>query len=65
MKNTYYVALSKIDGKGVFADQYFVTGDYIGKCLISILKQDKKEDKEYGYSDVSERLGTLVQKKLN
>jgi SET domain-containing protein len=62
MKKTYYVAPSKIHGKGVFADQYFVTGDYIGKCLKPVLKKEIRKDKEYGYSDVSEQLGTLVEK---
>lgn len=58
----FIVAPSKIHGNGVFAYRYFISGEEIGYCLKPIFKVDMSPDKEYGYSNVSEKLNTVVEK---
>ena len=58
----YYIAPSTIHGHGIFSKKYFTAGEYIGKCLKPVFKSEIKSDKMYGYSDISYRLGTVVQK---
>ena len=60
----FYVAYSKIHGKGIFANNFFSSGDIVGNCLRPVLKKDIDPNKEYGYSDVSNYLGTLVEKTI-
>ena len=60
----FYIAYSKIHGKGVFANIFFSPEDVVGKCLIPVFNKNIDPNKEYGYSDVSKSLGTLVEKTI-
>ena len=62
--NNFYIAESGIHGKGVFAAKSFSQGEEIGKMLTPVWEKDRNPGKFYGYSDASEKLGTLVEKTL-